>query len=43
MRPATRYIHASQEPDRITGAVTVPITLTSTFQQDGVGGRVGRR
>ena len=36
MRPATRYIHESQEPDRVTGAVTVPITLTSTFQQDGV-------
>lgn len=36
MRPSTRYIHESQEPDRVTGAVTVPITLTSTFQQDGV-------
>ena len=36
MRPATRYIHESQEPDRVTGAVAVPITLASTFRQDGV-------
>ncbi len=36
MRPSTRYIHESQEPDRVTGAVTIPITLTSTFKQDGV-------
>jgi cystathionine beta-lyase/cystathionine gamma-synthase len=36
MRPATRYIHESQEPDPVTGSVTVPITLTTTFQQDGV-------
>ncbi|MGA2477404.1 MAG: PLP-dependent transferase [Spirochaetia bacterium] len=36
MRPATRYIHEFQEPDPLTGAVTVPITMTSTFQQDGV-------
>jgi len=36
MRPSTRYIHEAQEPDRVTGSVTVPITLTSTFQQDGV-------
>lgn len=36
MRPSTRYIHESQAPDPVTGAVTVPITLTSTFQQDGV-------
>jgi cystathionine beta-lyase/cystathionine gamma-synthase len=36
MRQATRIIHESQEPDRRTGAVSVPITLTSTFQQDGV-------
>ncbi|HEY9593804.1 MAG TPA: cystathionine gamma-synthase [Spirochaetia bacterium] len=36
MRPATRFIHEFQEPDPITGAVTVPITMTSTFEQDGV-------
>ncbi|HVO39540.1 MAG TPA: PLP-dependent transferase, partial [Spirochaetia bacterium] len=36
MRPATRYIHESQEPDPVTGAVTVPITMVSTFKQDGV-------
>ncbi len=36
MRPATRYIHEQQEPDPVTGAVTVPITMTSTFEQDDV-------
>ncbi|HET6210344.1 MAG TPA: cystathionine gamma-synthase [Jatrophihabitans sp.] len=34
----TRAIHAGQEPDRETGAVTVPIYQTSTYKQDGVGG-----
>ncbi len=33
----TRAIHAGQDPDPITGAVTVPIYQTSTFAQDGVG------
>jgi cystathionine gamma-synthase len=33
----TRAIHAGQEPDVATGAVTVPVYLTSTFAQDGVG------
>jgi cystathionine beta-lyase/cystathionine gamma-synthase len=37
MKPGTRYVHESQEPDALTGAVTVPITLTATFKQDGVG------
>ena len=37
MKPGTRYVHESQEPDALTGAVTIPITLTSTFKQDGVG------
>ena len=37
MRPATRYIHAHQEPDPVTGAVTVPVSLAVTFRQDGVG------
>src|SRR6478609_3696718 len=34
----TRAIHAGQEPDRETGAVTVPIYQVSTYKQDGVGG-----
>lgn len=34
---ATRAIHAGQEPDPITGAVSTPIYMTSTFKQDGVG------
>jgi cystathionine gamma-synthase/cystathionine gamma-lyase len=33
----TRAIHDGQESDRQTGAVTVPIYLTSTYQQDGIG------
>src|SRR4051812_31855699 len=37
----TRAIHAGQEPDRVTGAVTVPIYQTSTYKQDGVGGLRG--
>jgi cystathionine gamma-synthase len=34
----TAAIHAGQEPDPRTGAVTVPIYATSTYKQDGVGG-----
>jgi cystathionine gamma-synthase len=34
----TLAIHAGQEPDPFTGAVTVPIYATSTYKQDGVGG-----
>jgi cystathionine gamma-synthase len=34
----TLAIHAGQEPDPVTGSVTVPIYATSTFKQDGVGG-----
>ena len=34
----TLAIHAGQEPDPLTGAVTVPIYATSTYKQDGVGG-----
>src|SRR5690348_10629741 len=37
----TRSIHAGQEPDPYTGAVTVPIYQTSTYKQDGVGGLRG--
>src|SRR5881296_1500258 len=38
---STRAIHDGQEPDPLTGAVTVPIYATSTFKQDGVGGLRG--
>jgi cystathionine beta-lyase/cystathionine gamma-synthase len=41
MKFATRAIHAFQEPEAATGAVTVPVYLTSTFKQDGVGGLRG--
>jgi len=34
----TVAIHAGQEPDALTGAVSVPIYATSTYKQDGVGG-----
>ena len=37
----TRAIHAGQEADPTTGAVTVPIFATSTYKQDGVGGMRG--
>ncbi|MGB9144507.1 MAG: PLP-dependent aspartate aminotransferase family protein [Acidobacteriaceae bacterium] len=33
---ATRAIHDGQEPDARTGAVTVPLYLTSTYQLDGI-------
>jgi cystathionine gamma-synthase len=35
---ATRAIHAGQDPDPRTGAVVPPISLATTFKQDGVGG-----
>ncbi|HTV08965.1 MAG TPA: PLP-dependent aspartate aminotransferase family protein [Candidatus Aquilonibacter sp.] len=34
---ATRAIHDGQKPDELTGAVNVPIYLTSTYKQDGIG------
>jgi cystathionine gamma-lyase len=37
MRFSTRAIHAGQDPDPATGSVTVPVYLTSTFQQPGPG------
>ena len=37
----TAAIHAGQEPDALTGAVSVPVYLTSTYVQDGVGGLRG--
>src|SRR5579859_4027276 len=33
---ATRAIHCGQEPDPLTGAVTVPIYPTSTYVQQGI-------
>lgn len=38
MRFGTIAVHAGQEPDPATGAVNVPIHLSSTFKQDGLGG-----
>ncbi|MFA6110942.1 MAG: cystathionine gamma-synthase [Candidatus Latescibacterota bacterium] len=37
MRFETRAIHAGQASDPRTGAVTVPVYQTSTFEQDGIG------
>ncbi len=34
---STRAIHAGQEPDAETGAVNVPVYLTSTYAQESVG------
>ena len=38
---ATRAIHAGQEPDPATGAVTVPIYATSTYVQEEIGKHKG--
>src|SRR4030067_2612411 len=37
LRFATKAIHLGQDPDKSTGAVTVPIFQTSTYAQDDVG------
>ena len=37
----TRAIHTGQAPDPATGAVVAPISLSTTFAQDGVGGHRG--
>src|SRR4030042_40456 len=37
MKFATKAIHFGQEPDKSTGAVTVPIFQTSTYAQDDIG------
>ncbi len=37
----TRAIHAGQEPDPATGAISVPIYQTSTYAQDAVGEHKG--
>ena len=38
---ATRAIHAGQGPDPLTGAVNVPVYLTSTFAQEEIGKHKG--
>src|SRR4051794_22152112 len=38
---ATTAIHAGNEPDTATGAVSVPIYQTSTYAQDGLGRHKG--
>lgn len=38
---ATRAIHCGQQPDELTGAVNVPIYLTSTYVQQGIGEHKG--
>ncbi|HLQ49873.1 MAG TPA: PLP-dependent aspartate aminotransferase family protein [Terriglobales bacterium] len=38
---ATKSIHTGQEPDPLTGAVTVPIYPTSTFAQEEIGKHKG--
>ncbi len=37
----TRAVHAGQAPDVATGAVVPPLSLSTTFAQDGVGGHRG--
>jgi cystathionine beta-lyase/cystathionine gamma-synthase len=38
---ATDAVHAGQEPDPTTGAVTIPIYQTSTYAQEGIGRHKG--
>jgi len=38
---ATECIHAGQEPDPTTGAITIPIYQTSTYVQQGIGEHKG--
>src|SRR5258708_8179860 len=38
---ATRAIHDGQAPEGLTGAVNVPIFLTSTYQQEAIGKNKG--
>jgi cystathionine gamma-synthase len=37
----TRAIHVGQAPDKATGSINVPVHLSSTFAQDGVGSTRG--
>jgi cystathionine gamma-synthase/cystathionine gamma-lyase len=41
MRFETAAIHYGQEPDALTGAVTVPVYQTSTYRQEGIGKNKG--
>jgi len=41
MKFSTKAIHAGQEPDPRTGAVSVPIYQTSTYAQEGIGKNKG--
>ena len=41
MKFSTIAIHAGQEPDKTTGAVSVPIYQTSTYAQEGIGKHKG--
>jgi cystathionine gamma-lyase/cystathionine beta-lyase/cystathionine gamma-lyase/homocysteine desulfhydrase len=41
MKFSTKAIHAGQEPDPTTGAVSVPIYQTSTYAQQGIGKNKG--
>lgn len=41
MRFATRCIHGGPGPDPLTGAVNVPVYLTSTYRQEGIGRHKG--
>ncbi len=37
----TRCVHAGQSPEAVTGAITTPVFLTSTYVQDGLGRHKG--
>ncbi|MBI4633864.1 MAG: cystathionine gamma-synthase [Deltaproteobacteria bacterium] len=41
MRFETKAIHAGQNPDPLTGAVTVPVYQTSTYHQEAIGRHKG--
>jgi cystathionine beta-lyase/cystathionine gamma-synthase len=41
MNFSTKAIHVGQEPDELTGAVTVPLYQTSTYAQSGIGEHKG--
>ncbi|HEY7913899.1 MAG TPA: cystathionine gamma-synthase [Blastocatellia bacterium] len=41
MKFSTKAIHAGQEPDPATGAVSIPIYQTSTYAQEGLGKHKG--
>ncbi|MFN5875181.1 MAG: PLP-dependent transferase, partial [Ignavibacteria bacterium] len=41
MKFATKAIHVGQEPEQLTGAVTVPLFQTSTYAQLEIGKHTG--